>query len=660
MRYAETALVALLVSAPMAAQAASDTAMAFGARESVQQVSLSPDGTHVAIIEPLAGRGSAVRIATLVGGDSGKIILTSSGDPDRLQRCDWITEKRLACEVYMISSDSRQRLGYTRSVALNADGSAMKQLSASINDEQLGIMQNGGSILDLLVGDVPGSILMTRDFIPEVSTGTLTAQKQDGLGVEAVDATSLARRTIERGLPDAVDYISDGHGTVRIMGIQSKTNTGYSGNKVHYVYRKSESREWLPLGDLEFTPAGLATGFNPYAVDRDLNVVYGMEAKDGRDALYSIALDGSLKKSLVLANPAVKIDDVIKIGRQHRVVGATFATDRRQREYFDSGLRKLADALGKALPGLPLISFLDASADESKLLLFAGSDQDPGHIYLYDKSSHKLGEVATVRPQLNGIALASVKAITFPAADGTQIPAYLTIPAGSDGKNLPALVMPHGGPGARDEWGFDWLSQFFAARGFAVLQPNFRGSAGYGSDWFQQNGFRSWKTAIGDVNDGGRWLMAQGIAAQGKLAIFGWSYGGYAALQSSVLDPDLFKAIVAVAPVTDLDSLREESRLFMNYKLVDSFVGYGPHVKEGSPAQNARSIKAPVLMFHGDQDMNVRIGESRLMRDKLKDAGRQVELVEFKGLDHYLDDDTARVRLLDQSDMFLRTALGIK
>jgi dipeptidyl aminopeptidase/acylaminoacyl peptidase len=164
------------------------------------------------------------------------------------------------------------------------------------------------------------------------------------------------------------------------------------------------------------------------------------------------------------------------------------------------------------------------------------------------------------RPDLADYKLAPVKAITYKAADGTDIPAYLTLPPGSDGKNIPAIVMPHGGPASRDEWGFDWLSQFFAHQGYAVLQPNFRGSSGYGEAWFQKNGYQSWKTAIGDVNDAGRWLSAQGIAAPGKLAIVGWSYGGYAALQSAVLDPDLFKAIVAVAPVTDLETCDRSSR----------------------------------------------------------------------------------------------------
>jgi dipeptidyl aminopeptidase/acylaminoacyl peptidase len=173
------------------------------------------------------------------------------------------------------------------------------------------------------------------------------------------------------------------------------------------------------------------------------------------------------------------------------------------------------------------------------------------------------------------------------------------------------------------------------------------------------NGFQSWRTAIGDVNDAGRWLQKEGIAAPGKLAIVGWSYGGYAALQSAVLDPDLYKAIVAVAPVTDLDLLRNQYLNFTSYRLVDAEIGRGPHVEQGSPARNAARFKAPVLMFHGDKDENVRVDESRLMKDRLAGAGKRVEYIEFPGLDHYLADPTARTRLLSTSDAFLRKELSI-
>jgi dipeptidyl aminopeptidase/acylaminoacyl peptidase len=155
-------------------------------------------------------------------------------------------------------------------------------------------------------------------------------------------------------------------------------------------------------------------------------------------------------------------------------------------------------------------------------------------------------------------------------------------------------------------------------------------------------------------------LIREGVARADQLAILGWSYGGYAALQSSVLDPDLFKAIVAIAPVTDLETLREEARSYVNFPQVDAFIGRGDHVREGSPARNANRIKAPVLLFHGDQDLNVGVGESRLMAGKLREAGGKAEFVEFDGLDHQLDDSAARATLLSRADQFLRAALKLE
>ncbi len=169
-----------------------------------------------------------------------------------------------------------------------------------------------------------------------------------------------------------------------------------------------------------------------------------------------------------------------------------------------------------------------------------------------------------------------------------MIPAYLTLPPGSaDPHGLPAIVLPHGGPSARDTWGFDWLAQFFAARGFAVLQPNYRGSAGYGDAWFEHNGFKSWDIAVGDVVAAGHWLVHEGIADPSKLGIVGWSYGGYAALQSADVEAGLFKAIIAIAPVTDLAALKEEHRWWSDFRLVSAFVGDGPHMREGSPIFHA-------------------------------------------------------------------------
>ncbi|MCP3735171.1 S9 family peptidase [Sphingomonas sp. RP10(2022)] len=642
-----------------AGQKADDAARAFGAREDVRQISISPDGNRIAMVRAAPGAGSALVVVDLTADRTPRTILTSTGRPDQLVSCNWSTSTRLVCNIATLLTQNAMRLGFSRVLTLNADGSDMRQLTGETQNRIGGAAQFGGSVIDLL-GDegAGGAVLMTRSFGQQMTTGTMLASTATGLGVERVDTTNLRRQQVERPSAHASEYITDGHGTVRVMGVMRASDSGMLEGRTTYLYRKPGDRAWLPLSVVTST-SGVDSGFDPWAVDRDLNAAYGFDTLNGRNALFRVALDGSLKRELVLDNPNVDVDSLVTIGRQHRVVGASFATDKRQTVIFDPPLKALAASLSKALPHQPIVSIVDASADEQKLVLFAGSDVDPGRFYLFDRPNKKLAELLPVRPQLARQTLAPVKPITFKAADGTTIPAYLTLPAGSSGKGLPAIVLPHGGPGARDEWGFDWLPQFFASRGYAVLQPNFRGSTGYGSAWFQKNGFQSWRVAIGDVNDAGRYLLSSGIAAPDTLGIVGWSYGGYAALQSAVLDPDLFRAIVAVAPVTDLETLRGEHRDFTDAGLVDAFIGHGAHVREGSPAQNPGRIKAPVLMFHGDLDQNVGIGESRLMASRLRGAGKKVELVEYKGLTHQLDDSDVRADMLGKSDAFLRAAFGL-
>ncbi|AOH83447.1 peptidase S9 [Sphingomonas panacis] len=645
-----------LASVATQAGAASDAATKFSAREDVRQISISPDGKRIAYIAPTGTRGDAVIIATVATGEL-KAITASSGNPDRVQSCHWTTDTRLTCAVYMVVADSTRRiLPFSRIFALDADGKRVTMLSARTNDRTLGFSLGGGEIIDWQADKADGSVLMTHNYLPEATTGSIVASTRNGLGVDRIDTVTLRHTMVEPPRGGAEAYISDGHGTVRIMEVRGETNTGYMKDTVTVLYRTPDSREWKPLGTVKQT-GGVSTGFDPVAVDRDKNVAYGFDTVGGRTALYSVALDGSLKRELVLARADVDVDDLVSVGRQNRMVGVSFATDKRQTVYFDPELAKLSASLSKALPGLPLVNIVDATADESKLVIFAGSDVDPGRYYLYDKATRKLAELMPMRQALAKTLLASVKPVTVTVADGTTIPAYLTLPPNGAAKGLPAIVMPHGGPDARDEWGFDWLAQFFANRGYAVLQPNFRGSTGYGVAFFEKNGFQSWPVAIGDVNDSGRWLVKQGIADPAKLAVVGWSYGGYAALQSAVLDPTLFKAIVAVAPVTDLESRREEWHDFTNYSLIDTQIGHGPHVAAGSPAQHPDRFIAPVLLFHGDLDRNVAVAESRLMASRLKGAHKAVTYVEFPALDHQLEDNAVRAEMLDKMDGFLRTTL---
>lgn len=653
------ATAALALTVPALAQDGASLAQKFGALESIRQLSMSPSGNHVSIVAPDKSGGQILYLADLGAPGLPKAIMRQGQTDQQLRWCEFATDTRLVCMVTLQVDEGGRTLNFSRLFSMGIDGQDVKQLSGRESNRAIGRVFYGGGIIDWDLPGKPGKVLMTRIFLPQDTSGSNIRSKGEGLGVEEVDVTTLARKLVEKPRSEASEYISDGHGNVRIMGITPRDADGYMRGKVSYSYRKPDSREWDGLTKVVQSDAGLWGGFEPYAVDSTRNVTYGFDNNNGYTALYAMSLDGLGTQQLVLGRNDVDVDSLVQIGPSNRVVGASYATERRMIEFFDPELKKLAAALGKALPGKPAISFVDSSADESKLLLFASSDVDPGRFYRYDKATRSLAELLPVRGELAGLKMAEMKPVTFPAADGTQIPGYLTLPPGSTGKNLPAIVMPHGGPGARDEWGFDWLVQFYALRGYAVLQPNFRGSAGYGNAWFRRNGFQSWRTAIGDVNDGGRWLVSQGIAAPDKLGIVGWSYGGYVALQSSVLDPGLFKAIVAVAPVTDLEGMRADRIDYADYPLVDRLIGNGAHIREGSPARNAGQIKAPVLLFHGDQDTNVKITQSRLMADRLKDAGKQVELVEFPKLDHYLQDNTARTRLLSQSDAFLRKAMGL-
>jgi len=635
---------------------AQTAAAAFGQREPIQQISLSPDGAQIAYIMPTQGQGSMVVVRGVADGSAPHMVISADGKPNRLSDCHWVSNARLVCSIYGVVNMEGRFTGFSRIFAIDADGSNIKQLSTRENAYTRGVALGGGDVIDWLP-DEDGSVLMTRVYIPDDHMGSLIASKKLGLGVDKVDTRTLALQSVESAKRDAADYISDGRGTVRIMRMQGVTNSiGIMTGVDHFLYRRPGSQAWEKLSDYDFQTRD---GFLPAAVDRDRNVAYGLKKVNGREALYTVALDGTLKETEVFARPDVDVEGLARIGRRRRVIGAFFQTDVPQIAYSDQEIERLAGALSKALPKQPNIDVVDSSIDERKLLVFAGSDDDPGVYYLFDRDRHDLHILTPARPKLEGHPLATMKPIQYRAADGTMIPAYLTLPAGvTNAAHLPAIVMPHGGPESRDSWGFDWLPQFYASQGYAVLQPEFRGSAGYGDAWFQQNGFRSWRTAIGDVVDAGRWLVAQGIADAGKLTIVGWSYGGYAALQSAVLAPGLYKAVVAIAPVTDLATLKAESAGWTDSALERERIGSGPEVREGSPAQHADKIKVPVLLVHGTEDANVGYGESTLMQSKLQAAGGKVRLITFKGLDHQLDDSDARRQLLGESDAFLRAATG--
>lgn len=657
MKLAHVAALALTASAStMAPAQAVPPEKAFGARESVVSARLSPDGKTMAFLAPTTGAGNALFTVPVDGSSAPRRSLIASGDPERLSSCNWVASDRLVCTVYTTRDEAGYKVGMTRQIAVDAAGGNVKMVSQRDALNAWYFSAYGGSVLDYLPGQ-DGAVLMARWIVPESKAGSLIVKRGEGLAVERVDTRTLQTKTIVSPQVNASEYITDGTGTVRIMGVSEKTAEYINTGLVRYKYRPKDSNGWADLSSYNYTTR---EGFNPYAVDPTENVAYGVQRDGGRFALFKRSLDGSNSETRMFAHPQVDVDGPVQFGRSRRVIGAAYTTDKPHIQYFDADMAKLAASLTKALPGRPVIRFDGASDDEKQVLIWAGTDTDAGRHYLLDRTTKQMRPLLLTRPELDGYKLATMKSVQVRAADGAMIPAYLTLPVGSTGKGLPAIVMPHGGPSSRDEWGFDWLAQYFANKGYAVLQPNFRGSAGYGDAWFKENGFRSWRTAISDVADSGRWLVSEGIAEPAKLAIVGWSYGGYAALQSGVVAPDLFKAIVAIAPVTDLGTLKADYIRSSGQREIRDFIGDGPHIREGSPAQNAGSIKAPVMMFHGDVDLNVHVRHAQLMEGKLKGAGKPVQLTLYPKLDHGLHDSNARADMLGKSDAFLRASLGLK
>ena len=632
-----------------------DDAAAFGARPAVGAPRLSPDGSSVMYITPGPGpRGYAV-ISNLETGKT-NVMTSVDGNPEILNWCNYSSSDRAVCRISALTHQLAQILGFQRLVSMNIDGTDGKLLGQRSSFYDTYLRQSDGVILDWN-GARDGKVLMERSYIPEggqAAVESRLARSKSGLGVDVVDTRTLQASSVETPREEASDYMTDGRGNVRIMRVDEVRQFNALTGQIKYFYRTAGSHDWKTLVDYgEYDEQ-----IEPLAIDADINAVYVLKKKDGRQALYTIKLDGTRAEKLIAENPRVDIDGVVRVGEGLRVIGYTFADESRHATYFDPEFKALADSLSKALPHLPLVDFVDASSDGRKLLIYAESDNDPGRFYLFDRDKKTLNEAMVERPQLEGRTLAKQKAVTVPAPDGAQIPAYLTLPPGKEARNLPAIILPHGGPSSRDEWGFDFLSQFLAARGYAVIQPEYRGSAGYGDQWLNENGFKNWRTSMGDIAASAKWLASQGIADPDRMAIFGWSYGGYAALMEAETDPQLYKAVIAVAPVTDLGLLKDDAKGYTSQRIVEDFVGDGPHIDQGSPLRHVDRIQVPVLLVHGDLDANVAFRHSQKMADALQRAGKQVEFLQYKGLDHQLRDSSVRAEFLTHMGQLLERTIG--
>lgn len=626
----------------------------FGSRETGWAAKLSPSGKQMLLLAAGAGAKTELDLHDFATRETSTLLL-SPGTPETLEWCDFATETRIVCEFGGNKAVGPQIVSFSRLVTISTNGKDLKPLGTKTTSYDSYIRQYDGNVIDWL-SDQPGSVLVERNYVPQVDLGeTGIADTREGLGVDQIDLTTLKSATVEPVNKRAAGYWSDDRGHVRLMALNQVDPGTNLTSVTEFRFRRPGSSDWIKFGSYdEKTEAGCF----PQAVVEQTNSVYCLEKVDGRDALFAAKLDGSSERKLIARNDRVDIDGVVRLDRGMPVIGYKYTEDRTHIVYFDPEYQKLAQALSRALPDSPLIYFASSSADRNLVLVHASSDTDSGAYYLLDRRSLHMDPVLLSRDSLENHHLAPMRPVTYAASDGTSIPAYITVAPDAPAGPKPGVVLPHGGPSARDRWGFDWLAQFFAARGYVVIQPNYRGSSGYGSDFLGDNAFRNWRKAMSDIDDAALYLIKQGLADPKRMSIVGWSYGGYAALESAVLHPERYKAVVAIAPVTDLKALKSDALDYTSANLVRQAIGPSDQAAQGSPLRFAERIAAPVLLVHGDLDNNVRISHSLRMADALKKNGKAVELLRFPKLDHQLDDSEARIQMLTKIGELLDRTIG--
>ncbi|WP_234030263.1 alpha/beta hydrolase family protein [Erythrobacter mangrovi] len=383
-------------------------------------------------------------------------------------------------------------------------------------------------------------------------------------------------------------------------------------------------------------------------------VIYRVQGEaDEAPRWIEIALDGSGSESEFL--PGVGIERLYKDSLTGQLIG--YRPLGEDPHFFQSTSTSRARAVRKAFAGLNP-SMLDWTSGLGRVLVNTHGNEDSGSFFIVDLAAMRADSVGLERPQIEPGDVGPISTVTYQASDGLEIEGILTLPPGREARQLPLVVLPHGGPHARDIAGFDWWAQAFASRGYAVFQPNFRGSTGRGVD-FERAGYGEWgKKMQTDISDGVAKLAADGTIDPTRACIVGASYGGYAALAGVTLQNGLYRCAVSVAGVADLSLMsrierREsgDSRIFT--RSLEEELGPKSGLRAVSPRFNAAQADAPVLLIHGRDDTVVPYLQSEKMADALKDAGKPYELLELKGEDHWLSLGSTRLQMLKAAVSFV-------
>ncbi|MCB0819177.1 MAG: S9 family peptidase, partial [Bacteroidetes bacterium] len=415
------------------------------------------------------------------------------------------------------------------------------------------------------------------------------------------------RINIETGKMDMVaenpgnitGWVTDNKGHIRIATTTDGINTGV-------LYRKTEADPFTELISTNFKES-----FSPLFFDFDDKNIY-VSSNVGRDKAAIALFDPDTKKEVkfIYENPEVDVESLLRSKKRKVITGVAYTTDKTHYQFFDEQRKNLQEKLEARFKGYE-VALSGMNRNEDKMLIYVGSDRNLGSYYFFDQTSGDLKKLADISPWLNEKDMAEMRPVKYIARDGKAINGYLTLPVGVEAKNLPVIINPHGGPWARDEWGFNPEVQFLANRGYAVLQMNFRGSVGYGRE-FWESSFKQWgQTMQDDITDGVKWLIEQGIADPKRIAIYGASYGGYATLAGITLTPDLYACAVDYVGVSNLFTFMNTIPPYWKpyLEMMHEMVGDPEKDKEMmtkvSPVFHVDKIKCPLFVAQGANDPRV-------------------------------------------------------
>ncbi|HYL04041.1 MAG TPA: alpha/beta fold hydrolase [Steroidobacteraceae bacterium] len=646
-------LAALLPALTLAAgpAAAAVPAEAFGTLPQTSDVTLSPDGALLAWHDESSPEPHVV-IYDVGAGKNRRILRI---DPDaKLRALGFADDTTLLMTVSFTTTDEQasgpSRFEFLRTLACDVNTGATHRL---LMEGGYRALVSSADLISWHTGK-PHSIIMSSynyaaHFGRDIGTrlGETRSESPWVVDLFEVDTRTGEGTVIGEGDPFVRQWV------VNPDGAPVARSEWHQEGEIYDLLARDGS-QWRRILHLEHRGAPTLHEVSP-----DGKTVIAIGAgEDGRQRLWAIPLDGSAPRDLlpdITDNVVGFVYDPLTGATVGAQVGGMIESTR----WIDAEAERRFKEVAKAFPERD-VALIGRSQSGARVVAYVEGPSHAPVYYLVDFATHRADIIGEAYPGLANVQLGPVRAFSYRARDGTSIPAYLTVPPGVTAKQLPLVVMPHGGPGARDYYVFDWWAQFLAARGYAVLQPQFRGSTGFG-DAFQRAGERQWGGLMqDDVSDGVKELITAGVADPHRICIVGASYGGYAALAGAAFTPELYACAASIGGVSDLADMEaylkahagseSDAVLAWREQIGGSF---DPKVGAHSPAHAAASVRAPILLLHCADDTVVPPSQSEEMARALTRAGKKVTYVKLPGDDHWLSRSATRVRMLKQLDAFL-------